>query len=325
MKLIKLKFNSALHLSRGKPSYDASEEFLHSDTLKSALFVAAQSFLRDKADDNFFKSFHVSSAFPFFKNELFFPIPLVRFDESEIGISAKAFDKVNWVKEAHFNAIRDGGIKNIATEMLNENPKPDTFYKREVTQRVRIPNDKTEESTPYFLDKIFFKEDAGLFFLLESDPTNVEIIEKAIKTLGKTGLGLQRNIGNGQFEVTAIDDYDFPEIPDANACLNLSLYCPANKAELTPLLNDACAYRTLIRGGWLASPMDESHITLRKKSITMFKEASVFGLPTEGVGHSFLLGNDLIDLTPEVWKKDAHKIWRDGKALFIDLKIQTSL
>ena len=338
MKIVKLRFSSALHLSKGKPSYDTSDELLHSDTLKSAIFVAACSAMPNKANEEFFRSFHVSSAFPYWGEELFFPKPLkhnLSFVEDANEPQLKSIKKIEWVGREIFNEIISGGKQEMSKTLLiagdsilsttvkeldRRKRKELVIWKRDVTQRVRVPNDKTEESMPFFLDKIFFVENAGLYFILETGDNNLNFILNAINVLGKTGIGLQRNIGNGQFEIESVNDFSFPEPDKPNACLNLSLFCPNDKKELTPMLSNNCAYRLIERGGWLSSPMDEAHITLRKKTITMFKEASVFGCNTEG-GNVFTLGNDLIDLKPEDRKDIGHSIWRDGKAIFLKMKL----
>jgi CRISPR-associated protein Csm4 len=338
MKIVKLRFSSALHLSKGKPTYDTSDELLHSDTLKSAIFVAACSAMPNKANEEYFKSFHVSSAFPYLCDELFFPKPLMHrlaFVEDKTNPQAKSIKKIEWVGQKIFNDIVCCGKQEISKAMLiagdsivsttvkeldAKKRKDIVLWKRAVTQRVHVPNDKAVESTPFFLDKIFFAEGAGLYFLLEAKDNDLKDILTAINVLGKTGVGLQRNIGNGQFEIESVNDFSFPEPKEPNACLNLSLFCPNDKKELAPMLTDNCAYRLIERGGWLSSPMDEANTTLRKKTVTMFKESSVFGSDTEG-GNVFTLGNDLIDLTPEDRKDIGHSVWRDGKAIFLKIKL----
>jgi CRISPR type III-A-associated RAMP protein Csm4 len=81
--VVKLRFNSPLFIARGKPGDESSEEIIHSDTLKAAIFSAAveAGFSVDKEQTEnhcpFLDAFDVSSAFPFIGEEYFFPKPQI--------------------------------------------------------------------------------------------------------------------------------------------------------------------------------------------------------------------------------------------------------
>jgi CRISPR-associated protein Csm4 len=76
-------FKGGLHLSRGLTNaYDKSLDTLHSDTIKSALFICTLNLYGgEHVDKSFLESFKISSAFPFFYSKIkkerlyFFPKP----------------------------------------------------------------------------------------------------------------------------------------------------------------------------------------------------------------------------------------------------------
>ena len=69
-----------LHLSDGRSIYYSSQERLHSDTIKNAIYVSAAKLIGDEVyqDPGFYDSFRVSSAFPFFMDEFFLPVSQLR-------------------------------------------------------------------------------------------------------------------------------------------------------------------------------------------------------------------------------------------------------
>ena len=102
--VIQLKnFKGGLHLARGLTNaYDKTLDTLHSDKLKSAIFVSAlQLYGAKQIDQSFLESFQISSAFPFYHSPTrdqpfyFFPKPeMVKLpfhpkDAEEKGIERK--------------------------------------------------------------------------------------------------------------------------------------------------------------------------------------------------------------------------------------------
>ena len=85
--------NAPLHLSRGKSNtYTDSDNSLHSDSIKSAIFATAiDLFGATKATKTYFDSFKVSSAFPMVKNKYYLPKP-VHFG---LGVESPSIVKVS--------------------------------------------------------------------------------------------------------------------------------------------------------------------------------------------------------------------------------------
>ncbi|HPE34639.1 MAG TPA: type III-A CRISPR-associated RAMP protein Csm4 [Bacteroidales bacterium] len=336
-KLVKLSFTGALHIGAGKnDNYDHSEEIIHSDTIKSALYATYRQVypeLSQKDDgEPFFASFRVSSAFPYFGNELFFPKPLAGFiptfsdipaeNKSEIAKKSKKIQYVgfdlfnNWVNGIQPNVQQnhlDSSGKFLFSQPHEKNVKVLT---RNVQQRVYIPPQGSDamNTQPYFIERLFFGKEAGLYFLLDyPDSEMLSRIQVCLHVLGDIGFGTDKSVGNGQFEATIVDfDILTPDQPTHQ--LALGLYCPAKETLSQSILSDA-AFSTKKRGGFIVSAQEEQFRHFRKKSVYMFTEGSLFPA-------IMTIKGKLVDLKPETVER-LHPVWRDGNCLFIPVKTET--
>jgi CRISPR-associated protein Csm4 len=357
LNIYRLSFDAPLHLSKGRPNYDSSDELLHSDTLKSALFVAARQILRGWQDIDLFNAFHVSSAMPFWGEEHFFLRPsagCVPFLFKDKGNSKddprqeKAIKKIRFVGQSIYEKMLAGNSHNVLELTANHCIQDKTMvsnhpsiasevavkgldkreigerlvYKADVTQRVHIynPNDpdkpQDESSVPFFLDKLYFDNQAGLYFIVQTnDKLPLSMFDQIVNHLGESGIGLQRLLGNGQFKAKR-ETLDVALPSDSNAITNISLYCPNNETELKGLLTDNCSYNLINRSGWISTPEKEENLTLRKKSVYMFAEGSVFGKAATTLE---TIGNGQLVLTPQY--EGVNPVWRDGKGMFLPIKI----
>ena len=322
MQLIKLKFTSPLHLSRGKSGLDESYDVLHSDTLKSALFICAMQLYDNQIDrGSFLEKFTISSGFPFNENELFFPKPAllpdtfyIKDDETE----QKKVKKIKYISQFLFENLLQGNFKPFSkndiyeSDFLSENKDFKKPFQNEVVQRVTVSRTYENEGDTFYMDRIFFNKNCGLFVLLNTDNQEVKgKIKAAFRLLGDNGIGSDKSVGNGQFEMEWIEDFDLSKVENATHCLSLSLYLPGEK-EINSIDLDKSAYSLIKRGGYIANPNDFNNSVLRKKSIYMFSEGAVFSQNAD------LQGN-IADLNPTN-RPLQHEIWRDGKALFLDYK-----
>lgn len=346
--LIKLRnFRSGIHLSKGRTnSYSESQEALHSDTLKSAIFVCAlKLYGKNNIDKAFLESFQISSAFPFCRQNgrdiYFFPKPLTKLpidirnkDGNSEKNKVKNLKKLAYLETKLFEQVING--ENITLTQkediegkyagfnLEEEPK---IFKNDAFQHVSIPRDGTSDSTPYYVDKRYFYRGAGLFFLLNCK--DLEVKKKIIgglRLLADSGIGTDRNNGNGIFEFRGMDGEDIIEsfalrIPERpNYDLSLSLYLPKSQTEIGDIKK--AQYQLQKRGGYIANPENSSHLTLRKRSVFMFSEGSLFEYSNARTG-------DIANLQPNSQliekagiDKFSHPIYRDGQAIFIPCKIQ---
>jgi len=324
-KIFKLHFRSPLHLSKGKEDdYGESEQVFHSDTLKSALYVCTRKLFDEIGDDEtFFKQFRVSSAFPFYKSELFFPKPMLRlqpFLKEEVSEEkqGKSHKKIGFLGQQYFedligpnqmtirqnHLVSKGKFVSNHADVMSLGGAP--ILVSEVQQRVTIPADYSDDPKPYYVDRIFFNEGAGLWFAFEGDEAVLDRVTKALKLLGDEGVGTDRAVGNGHFEVTT-DTLKLTLPDNGTHRLLLSLYCP-QQSEIKDKLS-ASSFGLLKRGGYLASPDKIEHLTLRKKSVYMFIEGSVFETIQPLTGK--------IENLKPTYSGLSQNVWRDGLAFSI--------
>lgn len=349
-------FKGGLHLSRGLTnSYDKSLQTLHSDTLKSAIFVNAlyldenlgkagiKSDYSDSPGKAFLDSFKISSAFPFYKSPniertepfYFFPKPERPrlFKDDYVGMEKK-LKKIRFLekssyetyltKQSNFGDIKEehiiGAFFTSSDEFktVKDVDNCESIMTSEAYQHVTIPRDHATDSTPYYVDKIYFHKNAGLFFLLDAKGETLNKVKSALKLLEDNGIGTDRNNGNGQFEVE-FSEMELNVPTDGTHDVSLSLYCPT-KEEIEGKI-DQCYYQLAKRGGYISSPEQEIHLSIRKRSIYMFTEGSIFPYDANRTGK-------LVNLNPNSEALEAkqitikHPIWRDGQAIFVPMKLE---
>lgn len=322
---IKLHFTSPLHLGRGiGESYDTGSKMLHSDTLSAALASARVQMFGEKNLLGFLESVRVSSGFPFYEEHYFFPKPMLKLpleiEEYDEHLQNKRFKKLEYIEKPLFEKIIAGKQVVITENNFSENekylwqgnPKAKNILKTDVQQRVSVPRDGRGESVPYYVERLFFHEKAGLYFLLEvENEQSLREIEVALKYLEDTGLGTDRSVGNGFFK-TEISSLTLSMPGFSDSCLSLSLFCP-EKEELPDLLNGQPAYLIEKRGGFIAGASDEQFRHLRKKSVFMFAEGSVFNAKQ--------LNGKVVNLRPNWNNEQLHPVYRSGKPVYISVSL----
>jgi len=325
----KLAFTTPLHISRGGEDYEKSLTVLHSDTIKSALYVMHRQ-LNDNPLDvkDFFDAFSISSAFPFYKDEYFFPKPfgikLPQLEGEQEGDSknAKKYKKVSYVAKGHFERMINGNAGNcIENKIISKGefladgnyslePELNPIIMTKATQsRVSISRTGMEDPTPYDVERIYFGAGAGLYFLVqfnEGAELNMEQLKSCIDLLGDTGVGTDKSVGNGQFEVSKHTIYLNVPTENISHHMALGLYCP-EKVEIADSL-DNWNYSLIQRGGWLSNPENQADSTLHKSSVHMMLEGSLVPNAINPVGK-------YADLAPT--KNYNHPVLREGRPMFI--------
>lgn len=315
--IYKLRFTSPLHISNSRSDYGQSLKTIDSDTMYAAL-TSCLAKMGETISENGDLGFTISSLFPYYQKEkdgkplYFFPKP-INAKLPETAENRKQIKKIKYLETNYFSQLLSGNVKiednNIHGDYLCEQ-KIEKFIKTQADQRVRI-KDRTmqEKAEPYFVDKIFFKDYSGLFFIAKGDTTN---LDKAMPLLALEGIGTDRNVGNGFFEYKR--DTVFLDIPEkADYFLNLSMFFPESKEQLSLLMDENSAYEIQRRGGWITSYPYQS---LRKNVIYGFSAGSVFRKETSGLE---TLGK-IVDLRPK-WNDTMHSVFRCGHALILPIKI----
>lgn len=341
--ILKFKnFKGGLHLARGiTNAYDKSLDTLHSDTLKSAIFSTALSvFGEDAIDRSFFDQFLISSAFPFFASGqqqeeqlYFFPKPeLIKLPlavDGNLANKEKTLKKVRYIEKSLFEALLQGENAGTLTEenfvgpFVSHPNKPlrsilarencTAILQSEPYQHVNIARDQGSDSTPYFVDKIYFHPKAGLYIILQTSNDTVKgQVIAALRLMAESGIGTNRNTGYGHFELE-VEEMSLTLPEKGTHQLNLSLYWP-EKTEIESHLQESY-YGLTKRGGYISSPANDQHLTLRKRSVYMFTEGSIF---------PFLPGRKgkIADLRPD-FDLLKHPIWRDGQPIFVPINLST--
>ncbi|MCX8020850.1 MAG: type III-A CRISPR-associated RAMP protein Csm4 [Chitinophagaceae bacterium] len=333
--LFKMHFNSPLHVSRGLDTFDKSDVVFHSDALKSALYVAGFPYFEEwqQNKDAFFQSFRISSCFPFCKEEYFFPRPALSvkldFEGVEISKSAKKAKKIEFLSHRLFEEFIRKSVLNIEERILQLSPEQITpdglfvcekaetasqrFFVSQVQVRVVVPRDGKDEAVPYYVDRIYFNEGCGLFFLAQFDNETIkQQIIFALSQLSHFGIGTDRSVGNGFFTFQPENDvipFEFRFSSSSGKYVNLGLYLP-DKEELPHIDFSQSYWEFIKRGGYIASGGEPRFRSLRKKTVWMFTAGSIFQstVPLKG---------KCIDVRPDSNEKDLHPVWRDGQPLFV--------
>ena len=332
LEAIKLCFLGPVHLGRGSEELDRSEIVYHSDSLKSAIYAVGLSYFPEWQNEQFFfNGFFISSCFPYAFNEYFLPKPFIKtnflFSKIHEDKSAKKGKKIEFLSRKVFENFVNTTTGSI--EVNEDNITPDgmficeekqnaekSFFRNEIQQRVLIPfEDEDEETRPFFTDRLYFHENCGLYFLAdfkENELLKSQVLQ-TLKLLGECGIGTDRTVGNGLFEFNVSRDLEsiaFHFNKERKRQVNMGLYWP-NQDEYNSIDFNNSFWQIVKRGGYIAGTFNDEFLSLRKKSVFMFMEGSLFDASKE-------LKGTYDDLKPQ-WDKPLHSIWRDGQCLFFNI------
>lgn len=326
--IYKLHFTSPVHLGDARDDYGVSLKSIASDTMYAAL-ISCLAKLGEEIPTDGDLGCTISSLFPFYQKDkedenavLFFPKPLKQtLPPSKKAVEErKKIKKVAWLDASYFTKILRGeqlfdeqtiGGNAIQGEFMTDAPIDKDFISSQVSPRVTVSRDFSEDAKPFYMDRVAFKGYSGLFFIADGD---VSLLEKALNLLQHEGIGTDRNVGNGYFEYSKDSiEIDMPDAADF--AMSLSSFVPESKEQLQAMLDsDNVAYDFQRRGGWITTPPNN---TLRKNVIYAFTVASVFKHQCNKVETFGRVG---IDLKPNLQMVD-HSIWRCGRAIFLPIKV----
>lgn len=319
--IIKLKFLTPIHIGKGREVYDVSSSELHSDTLIAAL--AAMKAQRGQTEhlEEFISAFTLSSAFPYSGQSYFLPKPIGRLHIKVRGKEEheyrKKLKKVQFIERSVFTSLTQDDCREIDEASIQGSFIVDTKdkwmqpYKNQVNQRVTVSRDGGD-TIPFFVDWRYFNRNSGLYCITDATGELFEEIVELFKELGESGLGTDKNVGGGKFEVETAE-IELPTLLDANATMLLSLYLPT-KEEMARLQLEQARYSLVLRGGYMAGSDMETFRHLWKKSVYMFDVGSVFPVlqPLRG---------KTVDLSPDWNDERMHPVYRSGKPFCLPVKI----
>lgn len=338
---LRLPLRGGLHLGAGMDVYERSADLWQSDAIKSALYACLVKLFGAQSPngEEWFSSFRISSAFPYQRGQLYFPKP--RFSviqwksekEEERIKNRKKNKKIEWLDQALFERALSGkplmvqqtqllGGKILSSQPLAENyPMP---FGEELMERVTLSRwpGEGKNSTPFYFKRVHFQEDSGLYFLLETQETQLleSHLYPALRLLGDEGIGSDRSAGGAWFDFQverhlASISLELPE--KGHHWLGLGSYLPTAESWAKVDGNQS-NWQWEKRGGYIASPSAPSALNLRKQGVYMLRTGAILHSTEEPKGK-------LVDLAPSVSllpkERQAHvpdhPIWRDGSPIFL--------
>lgn len=264
-----LKFKAPLHLGVEGNRPEKAEKVLHSDTIFNALAIC-HSLLYGSDIEQFCQEppVLVSSAFPYIDDTHFFPVPAGFPDFKEIPNNEghKEWRKITHLPEDVFKKYLQTGKVDI--NMLKKELSNDQFYKQNLlqigsetdnpriatdrlTNTVKIDREGEDKKGYYFHSRDYeFYSHCGLFIVIKYlKPETIANIEAALRLLGDNGLGADRSVGRGQFEIIESQELDYLKEPAHNQKgYTLSLYHPTEDEVLGGVLQGS-QYALLLRNG----------------------------------------------------------------------------
>jgi CRISPR-associated protein Csm4 len=326
-KVYKLRFTSPLHLGDERADYDKTLSIYHSDSMYAAITAVLANIGYDIPETGDF-GFTISSLFPYYQkskdDEPVYFLPKIKKQDNFSPEIRKKVKNIKWLDIDSFNKYINGEqifgkvSEDFKGEYLTSRDIDKEFIKKSVNPRVTVSRTGQEDARPFYMDRLYFKYQSGMYFIVEGE--NTEVMGKALDILKDEGIGTDRTVGNGFFEWEKSEIQ--LDLPESEYATNLSLFLPKSKEELKKMIPEAdknIAYSFQKRGGWIT---EQGLNTFRKNSIYMFDEGSVF--KTDDIDNYQVKGR-IVDLKPnldyEHLNKKAHPVWRNGKAIFIPVKI----
>jgi CRISPR type III-A-associated RAMP protein Csm4 len=327
-KIVKLEFISPLHIGLGtSDQYDSMDTILHSDTISGALASAYVSLFGNEQVLEFMQSFRISSAFPFHKNHYFLPKPMMRIKldrgNKEKDGDIKSLKKLEYIELPLYEKLIAGNTIKVTDGMqpgnkkflwADDNGDHNSLMKTSMQQRVMVPRSGTEDTKPYYIERLFFTEGSGLFFFIEVSEETFSKVFACIGFLETSGFGTDKSVGNGQFK-SSHESISFALPDKADKHLLLSLYCP-RKEEISEESLTQSAYLLTKRGGFIAGTSLDKFRHLRKRSIYMMREGSVL--------HGDVPDGKITNLRPTWNDDDLHPVWRDGRAFSLPVVLSNA-
>ncbi len=278
--------------------------------------------------------FVLSTAYPFSGSVYLFPRPMISFKDlsAEIFESSKQLKKIQFVSKQIFEALlggeslkpflepgaqanmllyQHGQVWVSAQEQTALSGYWDPLLKATkfwaVGTQPRVTVDRASSQSELFAaGQLRFAQNCGFYFLVDYfDLSWKPRIEKALYLLGDVGIGGERSVGHGQYDLEIDDSFVLrqPDEKQANAFVALSPFWPEENETKAGILSDA-HYALINRRGWVASP---DAMGLRRQNVRMLSEGSVFRKCPSGA---------LIDVNPLGFDGNpmvtAHDIWRYG-------------
>ena len=321
LNVIRFNFIEPLHVSNPRSDYARTEEIIRSDTLSAAI-MQTWALLGKEEWITGNPGFVTSSLFPFTQSgdEMVYMFPKPVKDQLKTSLSPtqlKKFKKVRYYDQDYFEQRLSGPLEieenDIKDEFLSKKLRTgqEGLYKSTVTPRIMRPRDPQADTRIFYMERRSFNQGAGLFCILHSKSDEAKNRFLAgLRLSADNGLGSDRTVGHGRFTFTE-DTISLKQPVGSDSMIGLSLYIPSSRNELIEALDPRSRYELIRRGGWISEPFN----TLRKRSIYMFSEGSLF-TPCQD---SLTVKGKTVDVKP-VGLKTHPAIYRSGEGIFLPIK-----
>jgi CRISPR-associated protein Csm4 len=339
-KLVKLDFQTnPVHFGELGIGMEETAERIHSDTLYSAWFSAYARLYPQEIEALFDRfpidkeqpiepPFRLSSTFVYSQSALdadtyYLPTLLklpTGYPHGDLKF-AKAVRKLKFLPLSVWQRWYQGiGIEadREVDELLNKNgelAKVGTFNYGNIFKGQTLPKvavDRIHNATNFYQTSFVYFENGGLYFLFYMPTPDDELYGKlktALNWLGDEGIGGERSSGAGRFTADWLEltpewkEVIQAKIDQLDRAL-ISLFWDTPEVCYSYIEAENTRYQLQERGGWISA---RSGRQLRRKSVRMFTEGSVFSQPDRG---------RLAVVTPDELKgKNHHPIYRSGISL----------
>lgn len=321
--LYKLRFTSPVHFGETGIELENISEWIHSDTLFSALINAVKEYEGENRATELVKDFVasppfiISSLFVYHGNTLFLPKPLkdAKVPEEVRKRMGKELKRLRWLDVEGFKRWTSDELLSI--EEIEEMKEKEAIYidafVAEMLPKVTLDRD-CQKSNIYHVGLIRFRNNAGLYGLVAcKDEERKEEFKTYLQYLGDLGLGGERTYGCGRFEVKVFTEVS-GRLKELFECKGdryvlLSLYHPSSE-ELEEVDRNFLAYDLIKRRGWITT--GRKALPLRRKTIGFLTEGSVSHKPLKG---------SLADVTPDSLPFPlSHRVYRYGYAFTVPME-----
>ena len=321
-RIIKLKNLTPRHIGDGREdSYDFASAIIDSDSISSAL---ASIFAENHTSEetlHWMQKLRISSSMPWQGGHYFLPSPVgrlnVEVEDLSEELSRKKMKKIKYLDVNFWEQIANGcGLKIPSSAIHDEFLCNDALFDQLITSRVHervcVTLDETEDATPFYFNWHYFRQDAGLYFIVaDIDDDGFSKLVELFRMLGEQGIGTDRSVGGGGFEVdTGVISVSTPAY--ANAQILLSTFIPSEE-EIGLFDLEHSRYKLLRRGGYMAGSSIEALRHLHRREIFLFTTGSVFATSATLVGK-------VVDLAPSWNSPDMHPVYRSGIPFVLPIK-----
>jgi CRISPR-associated protein Csm4 len=344
--LIKLDFkDNPVHFGEVGIGLEVTSEYLHSDTFFSAWVSAYAQLYSDQQINHLFDQFltssppfQISSTFVYGQdqnNECIYYLPSLlqhprNYPADDLKF-AKDFRKLKflpltvwrrWYQGSGFDLTDAQELETKPEQRAGQLTTAGTFnysqnFKKQVLPKVAV--DRIHQGTNFYHTGFtYFQPDSGLYFLFHMPTADQELLEQlqaSLSLLADDGIGGERSSGAGRFEATWHDlppewDTLVHQLIEQPSYALISLFWDQPETCMELVTDQDARYQLKERGGWISA---RSGRQLRRKSVRMFTEGSVFTQQPQG---------QLAIVTPHKLQDiKHHPIYRSGISLSLPVSL----